>query len=485
MQLTTKSTPSGDLNMNPTSDYTSLELPSPFSLYIAGDEWSWDEGTELFDKWEETHLNDSTTGMLEEFVTTQIPDKGKATRIESGVRTGSFNQIFRFTFEDETDVILRMPKPGHSVVVLMEEKVRNEVAWMKCFKEKTSMRIAHIYSSSVELPKSEWPFGLPFILMEFLKGKNLRDFLVEDLPDAGESEESDALRTAAYEDVARFLIELRSISLDQIGSITQHASNEWVVTERPLTMDMETAMCDIPNYPVERWSEGPFTCCSDYVKYCLSRHPYLLKAIRNINMPHEKNEGELKQKAMGIENIDFKEVANTARARFLSCPAFAKMATELYNPNDEYENGPFLPSNADLDPRNMLVDPDTGKVIGMVDLEFNNAMPARYSHDPPQWLVMALPKKALEMGFFEWWKGRYEVALDHFLNAMKTVEERMENKLDCAQKPLSELMRESYDSGAFWINMGLENIALVDTIYWEIFYRSCPRHRIYRAPYSD
>ncbi len=44
-----------------------------------------------------------------------------------------------------------------------------------------------------------------------------------------------------------------------------------------------------------------------------------------------------------------------------------------------------------LDSRNMPVDSATGKITGAIDIEFDNAMPAQFAHDLPQWVHQTLP----------------------------------------------------------------------------------------------
>jgi hypothetical protein len=125
-------------------------------------------------------------------------------------------------------------------------------------------------------------------------------------------------------------------------------------------------------------------------------------------------------------------------------------------------NGPFKLFCDDLQPSNMLADPDTFKVHAIIDWEFTHAMPVQFSYDPPWWLILKGPDMWLENYSFEEFLARYEPRLEQFLRAM----ERVEARLPPLKPNLSSQMQQSLKSGQLWFDYGIRKSLDVDDIYW-------------------
>ncbi|KAJ3494382.1 hypothetical protein NLG97_g4118 [Lecanicillium saksenae] len=73
----------------------------------------------------------------------------------------------------------------------------------------------------------------------------------------------------------------------------------------------------------------------------------------------------------------------------------------------------------DFRPTNILLSGDN--VAGVIDLEFSYAAPAEFYHAPPWWLLLQRPEDW--KGGWGDWKGKYEVVLATFLEAMTEAED--------------------------------------------------------------
>ncbi|TQN65884.1 Altered inheritance of mitochondria protein 9 [Colletotrichum shisoi] len=429
------------------------------SLTVMYDSVFYNEGSKKFQAWVSSAINPRVISELEAFVAHQLNESGPATFVERA--EGSYNMMFRFRSSNGNDVVLRIPKPGHTPLVLVSEKVANEVAWMRYLKENTSIPIPHLYSASSQTSTSLSPFGLPFMLMDFVEGHNLRDFLTK-LPAPGKDAEADAMRSTVYEQLASFYLQFNRLHFKEIGSVAQDpdpASGQWKVTQRPLTMDMHQLLLGVPDYPTGGWPSKPLRRAGDYFDFVVDQQHIQLWELRNLNVPQDRT-----------STCDAEQAAKIAQHRFKARQGFKQLVALFCKLGDD--NGPFLPFNPDLDPRNMVINPDTGRITGVFDLEFTNAMPAQFACDPPLWLHRVLPGQCLERGFFPWFLDSYRPYLDQFLAAMRRVEKA--GMAGDEEESLSARMLDSWTSKRCWFNYAAHNADRVDAIYWEELYKLHP-----------
>ncbi|KAM3552483.1 hypothetical protein MY1884_007181 [Beauveria asiatica] len=389
---------------------------------------------------------------LEEFVTAHITDRGRA-RVQPGISNGSYNMVVRFSFDlGGGDIALKLPKPGHSARTLAAEKVANEAAWIQFLKEKTAIPVPSVYSYGTE-PGYLSPLGLPYILMDWVPGDNLREFLA--------SSPSEELLSIIYQQIASFYLELHRVPFEGIGSVAKDKmTGQWSM-RRPLTMDMHQLVLGVSNYPTNDWPTGKFTNAKNYLDFVWNLQSKQLWNLRNLNAPP-------KQAAKGHDPVQPLSSEDIARLRFEARYRFKQLSnSSKFCLCDNL--GPFYAFNPDLDMRNMTVDTTTGQILGVFDLEFTNAMPAQFACDPPLSLFKVLPGPALDAGYFDWFLGEYKPVIEKFLDAMR----REELKLGIdpfGQKSLSRKMRDSWESKRVWFNYGLTHSDYVDALYWAVFH---------------
>ncbi|KAF1841117.1 phosphotransferase enzyme family protein-like protein [Cucurbitaria berberidis CBS 394.84] len=363
----------------------------------------------------------------------------------NGYLRGSFNFCISVRFNDGgPKAIIRFPKPGHTFTARREEKVKSEVQVLEYLREKTKLPVPRVTSWGLthESPKN---LG-PFIIMDLVDGTSLTTLLRQPI----QSEEDDIILKEdidaakldyVYEQLAEFMIELSRLDFDAIGAIVKNSdTDKWLATERPFTYNMYEMAVTVLNYPVDTFPAAPFRTTKEYLEYQSDENLTHLRVQRNL--------------ARNIQDI---------KRRYIARHRFRQLIPKYCIDN----NGPFKLFCDDLQPSNILADPETLKVHAILDWEFTHAMPAQFSSDPPWWLILKGPDMWLENYSMEEFLARYKPRLEQFLRALERVETRSPPK----EPKLSTQMRESWKSGRFWFDYGIRKSLDVDDIYWGALHR--------------
>ncbi|KAH6717036.1 hypothetical protein BKA61DRAFT_631057 [Leptodontidium sp. MPI-SDFR-AT-0119] len=331
---------------------------------------------------------------------------------------GSFNLSICIRFSDEgPNAIIRFPKPGHTAVALMDEKVANEVQFMKYLSKNTT----------IPLPR---PAPIGPVHHYYVDGMRLSTLLKQPTEDDQEDIvlntdiDSTTLDTV-YGQLANYMVQLSELDFTGIGAISEDpASNTWSVTGRPLTYNMNE-LATVSGYPISKFPIAQFSS-------------------RNLADDPED-----------------------AERRFIARHRFKQLIPQYCIE----EAGPFKPFCDDLQPSNMLVDPKTLQITAVLDFEFTNAMPAQFAYDPPWWLLLLGPDMWLEHRTMEEFLARYEPIIEQFLRLVERVESKSESRGNETARPrLSTRMRDSWKSGRFWFNYGIRKSFDIDAVYWAALY---------------
>lgn len=356
---------------------------------------------------------------------------------------GSFNLSLVVRFDDGgPKAVIRFPKPGHTAGHLSDEKVRNEVQVLEFLKEKTTIPVPRVSSwgTTEDSPKQ---FG-PFMIMDFVEGVSLATILKQ--PTESERDEvilatnvDDTKLDYVYEQLAEYVLQLSRLEFPLIGGLAKEPStSEWNVCGRPLTYNMNELATVVSKYPMEQWPTAPLSSAKDYFHHLADEHLLHLSVQRNL-----------------AENrID-------AEKRFIARHKLKDLIDRYCIDN----SGPFKLYCDDLQPTNMLADPETLRITAVLDWEFTNAMPAQFAHDPPWWLLLLGPDMWLEKHSMEGFMTRYQPRLEQFLRALQKVEDKT-NAEDKRGPSLSERMRESWETKRFWFDYGIRKSFDVDAVYW-------------------
>lgn len=362
-----------------------------------------------------------------------------------GYLKGSFNLSRVIKLGDDRKAVIRFPKPGHTATTLREEKVRNEVLFLDYLREKTKIPVPLVLDWGVT---DESPCQLgPFLIMNYVHGTTLSTLLKE--PTETDQDEvilaTDIDETKlqyVYEQVADYMLQLSQLDLDAIGAISRNASNDWTVSGRPLTYNMNELATVVSNYPRHDFPTAPFASARAFLHHLADEHLVHLKTQRNLADTRED-----------------------ARKRFIARHRFKQLIEKyLLAPTDA---GPFKPYCDDFRPTNMLADPETYTITADLNFEFSNALPAQFAYDPPWWLLLLGPDMWLEHHSKEEFDARFVPRMHQFIQAMETVEtKQILEKDESPQTSLSARMRESWESKQFWFDYGIRKSFDVDAVYW-------------------
>jgi aminoglycoside phosphotransferase (APT) family kinase protein len=356
---------------------------------------------------------------------------------------GSFNFGVCVRFNDGGPrAIIRFPKPGYTFTARLEEKVKNEVKVLEYLRENTTLPVPCVTSWGLT---DESPRNLgPFIIIDLIEGISLTTLLKKHVQfekdDVYLRDDVDAKLDYVYEQLAEFLIELSRLDFNAIGAIVKTDTNEWLASERPFTYNMNEMAVMVSNWPMDTFPTAPFRTTRDYLEYESSENLTHLRTQRNL-----------------ANN------AEDAKRRYIARHRFRELIPTYCIDND----GPFKLFCDDLQPSNMLADPETLKITAVLDWEFTHAMPAQFSYDPPWWLLLKGPSFFLENHSMQEFLTRYEPRLEQFLRALKRVEARSPP----VEPTLSTRMRESWESRRFWFDFGIRKSLDVDDVYWGAFHR--------------
>ncbi|KAF2757169.1 phosphotransferase enzyme family protein-like protein [Pseudovirgaria hyperparasitica] len=395
------------------------------------------------------------------FVASRRP--GRAVGVFDGYLKGSFNLSLVVRFSDgEEDgegkgagpkAVIRFPKPGHTATDIRDEKVRNEVQVLQFLSERTSIPVPRVVSWGL-LADSPQQLG-PFIIMDYVDGVSLATLLKQ--PTATEQDEviladavDDAKLDYVYEQLAAYMLQLSRLDFAAIGAISKcPATNTWHARERPLTYNMNELKTVVSAYPDhDGRPTAPFPTASFFLHFLADEHLIHLRTQRNLADDRED-----------------------AKKRFVARHRFKQLVPRYCT----HDAGPFKLFCDDLQPTNMLADPDSLRITAVLDWEFTNAMPAQFAHDPPWWLLLLGPDMWLERHSMEEFMARYGPRLEQFLRALERVERKGSEEKgverDGTLPLLSERMRESWATGRFWFDYGIRKSFDVDAVYWAALHK--------------
>jgi hypothetical protein len=108
-------------------------------------------------------------------------------------------------------------------------------------------------------------------------------------------------------------------------------------------------------------------------------------------------------------------------------------------------------------------------LAAVIDWEFTYAAPTQFILDPPWWLLLDLPE-TWSSGIDDWMRI-YEARLKTWLTAMKRAEDSIPDsgvgQPGALPAALSTYMRESWETGRFWLSYGARKSWAFDMAYWK------------------
>jgi hypothetical protein len=156
--------------------------------------------------------------------------------------------------------------------------------------------------------------------------------------------------------------------------------------------------------------------------------------------------------------------ASDCRQKYIARYLFRKLSVEAKLSRPEHNFGPFKLWCVDLRPANMLINSNL-ELVSIIDWEFAYAASVEFSHAPPWWLLIEQPEYWPEG--LDTWATAYEPRPHTFLAVLREREDVLieEGRLEDPQR-LSLPMRQSWDSGDFWVMYAARKSFAFDAVFW-------------------
>ncbi|KAK3369100.1 hypothetical protein B0T24DRAFT_533558 [Lasiosphaeria ovina] len=440
------------------------------------DEVAWDENDKA---WEESRMlfrRVSTLRKIESFVTQKF--QRTATWVAPMI-VGGYNNLYRMQIEgSDGDVMIRLPQP--SLAQFPDEKTRREAATASFIAQKTRVPVPRVLFYGLSSPDSKVE---PFIIIQYVENCGTMSHALampnEKDPSAAHMlnpDVSEDILESFYAKVAVCLLQLFKPSFSRIGSLAQ-TDDAFSVAGRPITQNMNNMLqlANIPRAalpPEERTygtaDEWYVALAEMHMAQLIFQHNDLVTTAddcRNKYVARQLFRKLAKQgrlSTFGFAEDDWSAQSKSRRTSTLSPAPDGSSSFKLWCD--------------DLRPSNVLLD-EAGDIAAMIDWEFAYVAPTQFALDPPWWLLLNVP----EMWHIDMddWTNTYHLRLKTWLRAMERAEESLEKK--SKGFALSIYMRESWETGRFWLNYAARKSWAFDSIFWkyldESFFGSGQGHR--------
>ncbi|KAK1598359.1 uncharacterized protein LY79DRAFT_666111 [Colletotrichum navitas] len=268
--------------------------------------------------------------------------------------------------------------------------------------------------------------------------------------------------------MAWILMELAKPEFPRIGSLLE-VDGSFQVTGRPLTHNMSSLTQLAHITPAIFTDEGKTLATADEWYLELSNMHLAQLLFQHNDLVASEDDCRNKYVARHL----FRRLAKQGRLSTFgfvqdnwSTPGSTKM-TRLRIPAPD-GSAAFRLWCDDFRPTNVLVggsSPDGEvEVAAAIDWELTYAAPTQFVLDPPWWLLFETPEMWEPPGVDEWSKA-YGLQLEIWLKAL---EEQGKGAVFLDGVKLSAHMRESWESGRFWLNYAARKSWAFDAVFWSL-----------------
>ncbi|KAH7397988.1 phosphotransferase [Cadophora sp. MPI-SDFR-AT-0126] len=421
------------------------------------DNLAWDRSDEL---WEEAMKEVRLSSKCRKVEEITVKLFGKAAILDSPILIGGFNVLYPMQIEGLSDKILvRLPCPNQAI--FPEEKSIAEASIVAYISHHTQIPVPKVFYSGIDSDIG------PYLIIQDLGSRrgmgqpletpraDLNDtpVLNPDLPDITIQN--------LYTKMARCVLQLAQPTFPRIGALVKTSPASYDVTGRPITINMSN-MAQLGNIPTSIFPpEGTTYQTADQCYTALAEMQISTLVFQHNDIVSLEDDCRNKYVARQL----FRRLAKQGR---LSTFGFVEdswsdqskahtVSTILKAPDG---SNSFLLWSDDFRPSNVIVD-ESDEILGAIYLDFAYVGPTQFVLDPPWWLLLDVPEM-WENGI-EDWTCQYERRLETWLLAMEEAEQ--DEGPDVLL--LSAYMRESWDTGRFWINYAARKSWVFDTIYWK------------------
>ncbi|KXJ92337.1 hypothetical protein Micbo1qcDRAFT_61367 [Microdochium bolleyi] len=399
---------------------------------------------------------------------------GQAGEMNLNLLSGGCNTIYRIRLADTgSRVVVRLPWRG--VVQYPADKTRQEAATASFLAEQTQLPIPRPLHHGQDSPVG------PFIIMPWV---GCRTLLSHRLAGPGPRHSSTHVLDPAVTDdtllmlwppVARSMLQMSRIALPRIGSLLETSPGAYEVADRPITKNMND-MVQLANIPrcVLPQQGTTYATAAEWYAALADMHIAQLVFQRN-DLVWSEDDCRNKYVARQL----FRRLSREGK---LSTFGFAEDTWSAQSASRRAQAPQELaPAPSEIDffriwcddfrPSNILLT-ESDDVAAFIDWEYAYSAPTQFILDPPWWLLLQT---------MEWWEDgidswieTYEGRLETWLAAMEKAEEAASEDVEWQQHPsdsrlpatLSRYMRESWETGRFFLSYAARNSWMFDAMYW-------------------
>ncbi|KAL2066298.1 hypothetical protein VTL71DRAFT_2369 [Oculimacula yallundae] len=384
------------------------------------DELAWDKNDE---EWEEAKKALSKKSLCRRLEVLVAEHFGKPATWITPMIIGGFNNLYRIRVEDfSPDVLVR--RPSISQAQLPEEKTLREAATAKYIQQNTKIPTPRVFFYS-----HVFDVG-PYMIIERVKNKSTLshalttpgvDRLITHALDPNISQNT---LEDLYLKVAKIILELSYHKFARIGSLVEADDGSIFMAHGHLVQLIFQQ--------------------NDLVK---SADDYRNKYVARQLFCQLAEQGRLS--IFGFAEDNWSAQAITKTSKLLPTPS---------------NSDSFRLYGDDLRLGNILIN-DTNEVVSVIDWEFTYTAPTQFVLDPPWWLLLDTPEM-WDAGIDDWVEN-YELRLETWLSAMNEAEKSAGLECQSTQFSLSAYMRESWETGRFWLTYAGRKSWAFDTVYWK------------------
>lgn len=419
------------------------------------DNLAWDRSDEL---WEEALRQVRLSSQCRKIEAFAERIFGQPATLVTPLIIGGFNVLYPIRLEGSSaPFLVRLPCPNQAI--FPEEKTSAEAATATYIAQHTQVPVPKVLHHGVDSDIG------PFMIIQDLGSRRgMGHALQAPGQDPNETaildpDISEIKLKALYVRMARCVLQLTQPTFPRIGALVETGPNSHHVMGRPITLNMSN-MVQLSNIPKSIFSpEGTTYQTADAWYVALAEMQIATLLFQHNDMISSEDDCRNKYVARQL----FRRLAKEGRLATFgfaddNWSAWSQHARATLPMPDG--SGSFRLWADDFRPANVLVD-GNDDIIGAIDWEFAYVGPTQFVLDAPWWLLLDVPEM-WDSGIEDWARV-YERRLQTWLAAM----EEAERDMSPSPLPLSAYMRQSWETGRFWLDYAARKSWAFDTIYWK------------------
>ncbi|KAK3940287.1 hypothetical protein QBC46DRAFT_385776 [Diplogelasinospora grovesii] len=385
---------------------------------------------------------------------------GKPATFVTPLVIGGFNVLYPIRIEGSSaNVLVRLPCPNQAL--FPEEKTLAEAATAAYIGEHTQLPVPKTFYYGIDSDVG------PFIIIQDLGSRRgMGKALQKPREDPNEKpvlnpDISEGKLKSLYLRMARCVLQLAQPAFPRIGALVETSPGSYHVMGRPMTLNMNN-MVQLSNIPKSIFpSEGTTYQTADEWYVVLAEMQMATLLFQHNDMVSSEDDCRSKYVARQLfrrlakqgqlSKFGFAEDDWSARSKH------ARASATLPAPDG---SGSFRLWSDGFRPVNVLID-ENDQVLGAIDWEYAYVGPTQFVLDSPWWLLLDVPERWADG--IEDWASVYESRLKTWLSAM----EEAEKDMSPGSLLLSAYMRESWETGRFWLSYAARDSWAFDAIYWK------------------